>query len=131
MKINTANHDKYASADINYQPSLCFMASEEIIPTEEEKRKKRDEEMAKSISLFIDVLEIANMFCSSSKILFDKAFQGLAEGIIRELAERYSNYNEKISLEEMIVKIKKGIYAEKEYIVKNNYFLEDEENDKD
>lgn len=26
MKIRTANEDKYASADIDYQPSFCFQA---------------------------------------------------------------------------------------------------------
>lgn len=87
--------------------------------------------MAKLISLFIDILEIANMFDNSTKIFFNKTFKGLAEGIILEFATRYSEYNKKLSLDEMIVKIKKGIYAEKEYIVKNNYFLEEEEDDKD
>lgn len=40
MKINTANHDKYASADIDYQPSLCFMDSEEIISYGEKEKKE-------------------------------------------------------------------------------------------
>lgn len=128
MKIRTANNDKYTSADIDYQPSLCFqpVAEEFKFNKKEESGKSVNDEIGRNISIFVDMLEIVNMHWYSSAICFTKAFEGLVQGMIADIALNYCDeYDEKMPLEQLLAKVKKQIYIDKEYIIKNNYFLEE------
>ena len=129
MKIRTANNDNLASAGIDYQPSQCFqmVAKEFKFDKKEESGKSVNDEIARNISIFIDMLEIVNMHLYSSAICFNKALEGLITGMAADMAINYcGEYNEKMPLEQLLALVKKQIYRDKEYIIENNYFTEEE-----
>jgi hypothetical protein len=57
MKIRTASNDNFASADIDYQPSLCFEPVYDYLSYVcEEDDKSIFDGMSRKIALFIDML---------------------------------------------------------------------------
>jgi len=61
----------------------------------------------------------------SSAICFKKAFEGLVDGIITDLAINSDVYDNNLPLVELVRRLKKQVYIDKEYIIKNNYFIEE------
>ena len=130
MKITTAGNNKYASADIDYQPSLCFQVVAEEFEfskkNEIEKDKSTFEKIERSISLFIDMLEIVNIHHHSSANCFSKAIEGLISGMAADIGVfYYDDYNEDAPLGEQLTYLKKLIYLDKENMIKNNFYLEE------
>ena len=129
MKITTSEKDHYSSSEILYQPSLCFQVVAEEFKFSQKNKIEKDkntmEKMEKSISLFIDMLEIVNMHNSTSTACFYKAIEGLIEGMIIDITDYYEeDYNENCidnrSLEEKPTHLKKMIYMFREYDVRQS-----------
>lgn len=132
MKIETTEKDKRTSAEIYYHPSQYFqmVAEEFAFDEKEENGKSVYEEMTRTMSIFTDMMEIVNMHWYSSAICFNKALEGLISGMAADIATNYyDDYKEKMPLEELLTKLKTWIYKDKEYIVKNNFFMEEERPD--
>jgi ABC-type ATPase with predicted acetyltransferase domain len=90
MKIRTANNDRYASADIGYQPSLCFQAVADRLDFNCQKEDTSIyDDMLRDTALFVDVLEILKMVGISSAECFKRAFKGLVDGMVYELVSEY------------------------------------------
>lgn len=69
MKIRTANNDRYASADVDYQPSLCFQTvADHLNYGCNENDKDIYDVILRGIALFTDILEVVNLFSMSSEI---------------------------------------------------------------
>ena len=122
MKIRTANNDKYASADIDYQPSLCFQTVAEWLNYHH--RGEDDsiyDVMLKDTALLVDVLELLHMVGPSKVVGFRKAFEGLVDGIVYDLVTEYNVYDENYSTEELIIKLKKRVYRIREKEIKEVY----------
>ena len=81
--------------------------------------------MLRDIALFTDILEVVNIFGMSSAMCFKKAFEGLADGIITDLAINSDVFDDNLPLGELVSRLKKQVYIDKEYVIKNNYFLEE------
>ena len=111
MKTRTANNDRYASADLDYQASLCFQAvAENLDYSCQENDTSIYDGMLRDISLFIDMLEIVKMAGISSAGCFKKAFEGLVEGMVYDLAINYDVYDDNYPIEKFMVKLKKRVY---------------------
>jgi len=129
MKIETSNKDKLASAEVYYHPSQYFkLTAEEFgLGEETEDSKSVYEEMARNISIFIDMLEIVNMDFNASEVCFNKALEGLIKGMAAEISLNYNNeHDEQMALEELLAKVKRRVYKDRKYIADNNYFMEGE-----
>jgi hypothetical protein len=118
MKIITGEKDNDASATIYYQPSKYFQE----VTTEGD----FEEEMTKSISNFINMLEIAHMDYYSTKIFLNKALQGLIEGVVNKVLIDYDGeIEEDKSLEQLLDKLKKRVYHDTKMVIENNYFADE------
>jgi len=120
MKIITGDKDKNTSAMVYYQPSKCF---QEV--TEE---NELEEEMTKTISNFINMLEIAYMDYYSTKIFLNKALQGLIEGVAAKVLIDYDGeIEENITLEQLLEKLKNRVYHDTKMVIENNYFADEDQ----
>jgi hypothetical protein len=115
MKIRTANNDRYASADIDYQPSLCFQAVADRLDFScgEEDTSIYDE-MLRDTALFVDVLELLKMVGISKTKCFKKAFEGLVDGLVYDLVTEYGVRDNNYETDKLIVDLKKKIYSLRE-----------------
>jgi hypothetical protein len=115
MKIRTANNDRFASADIDYQPSLCFQAVADRLDYNcQEEDTAIYDDMLRDTALFVDVLEILKMIGIPSAECLKRAFRGLADGMVYELASKYDVPDENYPTDKLIVDLKKKIYSLRE-----------------
>lgn len=131
MKIKTAKEDAIASAEIYYNPSEYFKTAVEEYGLENENENIYNE-MARNIANFIDMLEIANIDFNASEVCFSKAVEGLIRGMAAEISLIYDNeYDDKMSLEELLAQVKRRVYKDRKYVADNNYFIEEEPEDEE
>lgn len=122
MNIRTANNDRYASADIDYQPSLCFQAVADMLDYNcQEEDTAIYDDMLRDTALFVDVLEILKMIGIPSAEGFKRAFRGLVDGMVYELAGKYGVPDDNYPTEKLIVDLKKKIYSLREEEIKKMY----------
>jgi hypothetical protein len=122
MKIRTANNDKFASADIDYQPSLCFQAVADRLDFNCQKDDTVIyEDMLRDMALFVDVMELLKMVGVSKTKCFKKAFEGLVDGLVYDLVTEYGIRDNNYETDKLIVDLKKKIYSLREKEAKNLY----------
>ena len=118
MKITTSQNDIFAAAEIDYKPSLCFQAVEKCLNYFcEEEDEDIYGEIKRKIAMFVDMVEIVNITSPSKVICLYKAFDGLVEGILLDMAIDYDVEIEK-PLEKIAAELKKQVYQVREKEIK-------------
>lgn len=119
MKITSSKNDIFASSEIDYQPSLCFQAVEKHLGYFcEENDKDIYDEIKRKIAIFVDVVEITNIASPRKIVCFYKAFEGLIEGILLDMAVEYDVDAVDQPLDILAAELKKKVYQVREEKIK-------------